>query len=164
MARSQLTFYFLCIIAKQYVHIIISQLMSTKHYTPDQIEELLKNPYISKCSPKYITYTYACKEQALRLYETRKFSSREIWRSLGFPSYITESAIPKDSIKAWKKIVSEQWFIWLKESRRWRKKKEKPPWWENIPENETVEYLKAKIAYLEAENQVFALIRAWKYK
>jgi hypothetical protein len=137
--------------------------MSNKHYTPDQIEELLRNPYVSKCSPKYITYTYECKEQALRFYETRRLSSREIWRSLGFPSYITESAIPKDSIKAWRKIEAEQWLIWLREWKKWRKKKAESPW-DNPPMRETVEYLKAKIAYLEAENEAFALIRAWKYK
>ncbi len=138
--------------------------MSNKNYTLDQIEELLRNPYVYKCSPKYISYTYECKDQVLRLYETRRHSSREIFRSLGFPSYITESSLPKDSIKAWRKIVSEQWLVWLREWKRWRKKKEKTLWWDNILENETVEYLKAKIAYLEAENEVFRLIRAWKYK
>ena len=137
--------------------------MSNKNYTPDQIEELLRNPYVTKCSPKYISYTYECKDQVLRLYETRRFSSRDIFRSLGFPAYITESTIPKDNIKAWRKIVSEQWLIWLREWKRWRKKKVESLW-DNSPITETVEYLKAKIAYLEAENEVFRLIRAWKYK
>ncbi len=30
--------------------------MSNKHYTPDQMQELLESQYVSKCSSKYITY------------------------------------------------------------------------------------------------------------
>ena len=79
--------------------------MSHKHYTPDQIEELLRNPYVSRCSPKYITYTYECKVQAIELSRSPYISSREIFRALGFPTYIVASTTPKDSLKAWKGIV-----------------------------------------------------------
>jgi len=82
--------------------------MSNKNYTPDQIEELLKNPYVAKCSPKYITYNYECKAKAIELSMNQYISSREIFTLLGFPSYISESNTSKDSIKAWRKIVSEQ--------------------------------------------------------
>lgn len=122
--------------------------MSNKNYTPDQIEELLRNPYIAKCSPKYITYTYECKEQALRLHETRTISSRDIFRSLGFPLYITESHIPKDSIKAWKRIVSKQWLVWLKEGKRWRKKKEKQDL-SNMSKDEYIIHLETQVASMK---------------
>jgi hypothetical protein len=79
--------------------------MSHKHYTPDQIEELTRNPYVVKCSPKYITYSYECKARAIELSNNPYISSREIFEMLGFPSYIVASTTPKDSLKAWKGIV-----------------------------------------------------------
>ena len=89
------------------IHIIIS-IMSNKHYTPDQVQELLQNPYITTCSPKYITYTYKCKVKAVELSMNQYISPREIFTILGFPTYISESDTPKDSIKAWKRIARNQ--------------------------------------------------------
>lgn len=79
--------------------------MSLKYYTPDQIRELLDNPYVSKCSSKYITYTYECKQRALELSLIPHTSAREVFATLGFPEYIITSSVPKDSLKAWKRVV-----------------------------------------------------------
>ena len=141
--------------------------MSHKEYTPEQIIELSQNPYVAKCSSKYISYTYECKEKILHLYEKEGLWSREAFLYLGFPTYIVYSTLPKNCVKTWKKIVWEQWLIWLKESKRWRKKKEKSLWWNwwswwVPPQFDELEYLRAKVAYLEEENKVFKLIRAWK--
>lgn len=138
--------------------------MSNKNYTPDQIIELTQNPYVSHCSIKSISYTYECKQKILNLYEKEWFWAREAFLSLGFPMYVIHSSLPKNCVKAWKNIVSKKWLIWLKESKRWRKKKEKSSWWNWwVPSQfDELEYLRAKVAYLEEQNKVFKLIRAWK--
>jgi len=41
--------------------------MSKREYTKEQIEELLKNPYVKDCSTKYITFTDDFKVKALGL-------------------------------------------------------------------------------------------------
>jgi hypothetical protein len=82
--------------------------MSHKHYTPDQIEELLRNPYVAKCSSKYISYTYECKVKAIELSMNQYILSREIFALLGFPLYVSESNTSKDSIKAWKRIAQNK--------------------------------------------------------
>jgi hypothetical protein len=61
-------FLFSVYIAEQYIPVIIF-IMSFKQYTPDQITELLMNPYVSTCSSKSISYTPDCKESIMELCE-----------------------------------------------------------------------------------------------
>ena len=56
--------------------------MANKIYTIKQIETLLRNPYVSSCSDKYMTLTSECRKEALRLREHEYLSPRQIFETL----------------------------------------------------------------------------------
>lgn len=131
-------------------------------YSASQIQELLAHPYISSCTSKYLSFTEEGKQKMLHLSSSQYMTPREIFRSFSFPEWILQSSLPRDSLKRWKRKVKNEWVLGLVPQRKGRKKKEKllvgigPP--------DELEYLRAKVAYLEEENKTFRLIRAWKYE
>ena len=136
--------------------------MSHKCYTSSQIEELLRHTWVLSCTEKYLRFTPQFKKDVLDLYEKEYISPKDIFRHFKLPVYITDSILPKDSLKDWKKQFQNAGISGLTWMKKWRKKKEKPPVWMSPPDH--IAYLEAQVAYLQAENQAFRLIRAWKYK
>jgi hypothetical protein len=138
--------------------------MSKKFYTEEQIALLLQNQYVAWCSPKYLTITDACKQEAIRLHEMGWISSKDIFRRLSFPGFIVDSSFPRESMKKWRKIIKLKWVSWLTSKKKGRKKKEKAKEIENRTPEEQILYLEAKIAYLEHENDFLRLLRAQRNK
>lgn len=134
--------------------------MSNTHYSSSQIQELLTYTWVLSCSEKYLRFTPDFKKSALDLYEKEYMSPRAIFRHFNFPLYITDSPLPKNVLKDWKKQFKRAGMDGLTGMKKWRKKKEKLPM--NMSPPDELEYLRAKVAYLEEENKAFALIRAWK--
>lgn len=121
--------------------------MTNIAYSKKQIKELLNNPYVEKCSEKYITYTAECKIEFLKLSKQWLFY-REIFRKLWFPSYIVNSKIPERAYNRWKKYLENWIFEWKKKSN----KKERVNF-EAMTIEEQVEYLKTENAYLKEFNK-----------
>ncbi len=129
-------------------------------YSDEQILMLSNNPYIHTCSAKYITFTPECKKEAVRLYDHEWLSPKRAFETLGFPDFMVQSTFPKDSIKRWRKIAKARWIEWLHGKKRGRKKKERSI--EDMTPKDRMEYLEAKVAYLEQENNFLRLLRAKK--
>lgn len=126
--------------------------MSKQTYTEAQIQELLSNKYVKKCTKSYITFTKECKYEVLKLSKNRYFY-RDIFAKLWFPEYITYSQVPRNALKRWQKIVREKWFRQIEESKKWRKIKEKIDI-SQMSKEEYINYLEAKVAYLEELDKV----------
>lgn len=126
--------------------------MTKQSYTDEQIQELLTNKYVEKCSKKYITFTKACKIEFLKRSQERMFY-RDIFKILWFPDYIVNSKIPERSYNRWKRNLQN----WIIESKKWRKKKNIDITTMTLQEQN--EYLKAEVAFLkELHKQVY-----WHY-
>jgi hypothetical protein len=143
--------------------------MSNKSYTTSQIQELLSHPWVISCTEKYLCFTPVFKKQAIDLSIQENLSPRRVFSRLGLPEFIVYSDLPKNALKDWKKRINTWWIEELSSKKKWRRKKENPPWsngwvWWVPPQFDELEYLRAKVAYLEEENKAFSLIRAWKYK
>ena len=82
--------------------------MTIKLYTEEQIALLLQNQYVAKCSPKHLTFTDACKQEAVRLHQAGLISSKDIFRTLLFPDFIINSYFPKETLKRWRKMEKQE--------------------------------------------------------
>ena len=113
--------------------------MARVHYSSEKMQELLNNPYVKKCSERYITFTKECKIEFLKLSGQWLFY-KDIFRVLGFPSYIVDSDIPKNSYIRWKRNL-QNWILEWKKGKPKKEQKDFDSMW-LIEQN----------AYLQAEN------------
>lgn len=124
--------------------------MTWIRYNNDQIIELLKNKYVQNCTAKNILFSKECKDESIKLLQ-QNFSTKEIFKKLWFPDYIINSSIPVKSLNRWKRTLKENWRTELK---IWRPSKEKIDF-NNMTKDEELEYLRAKVAYLEELEKMF---------
>ncbi len=116
-------------------------------YTKEEREVILQNRYVKACSEKYITFTDACKIEALSLKEWGMYS-RDIFKTLGFPEFILHSRVPIQSIKNWSMKLKTSGIAWFKETKKWRKKKEKQDL-SNMSKDEYIIYLETQVASMK---------------
>jgi transposase len=120
-------------------------------YSEEQLQQLRANPNVKRCSSKSITYAPAFKQRAVKQYYEEGLSPRQIFLNAGFDLQVLGKHKPKDCLKLWKGIYKAKGMEALASDIDQRGKnrlgKKKPKYDENDPD-----YLKAKIAYLEAEN------------
>jgi hypothetical protein len=121
--------------------------MSKKQYTTEQIDILSNNIYIKSITDKYITFTVQMKIEALKL-DSQWIYFKDIFNYLWFPNFIIDSSIPKQTMGNWKHKVKLKWFVWLVNTKKWRKIKDKIDL-DNLTKDEEINYLRAKVAYLE---------------
>ncbi len=121
--------------------------MNHVKYTKEERDELLQNKYIKTCSEKYITFTDACKIEAMALKESGIYS-RDIFKTLGFPDFILHSRVPIQSMKNWSMKLKIRWIAWFKETKKWRKKKEKQDL-SNMSKDEYITYLETQVASMK---------------
>ena len=137
--------------------------MSKKIFTKKQIEELLKNENIATCSDRSITYSKNFKIKEIRLYE-QGLTSREIFKQAGFDLKVLGKGNPKDCLRRWKRIVKKKGRGGLSEARGKegvRPKKIPVPFGvKGKSDKGKIKRLEAEIAYLKAENDFLAKLRA----
>ena len=116
-------------------------------YTKDQREELWQNKYVKNCSEKYITFTDECKIEAMTLKESWIYS-RDIFKALGFPDFILHSQVPIQSLKNWSMRLKARGILWFKETKKWRKMKEKQDL-SNMSKDDYIAYLETQVASMK---------------
>ena len=100
-----------------------------KQYNKVQIEEILNNPYVLKCSENNLTFTKECKIESVKLWNDW-YKSKEIFKKFNFPKYILDSKIPSRSVCRWNNLVKIRWEDafgimskrWTKLGFKWKKK------------------------------------------
>ena len=121
------------------------------NYSEDHLRQLRDNPNVKRCSSKSITYAPAFKQRAVKQYYEEGLSPRQIFLKAGFDLQVLGKYKPKNCLRLWKGIYKAKGLATLVSDIDPRGKnrlgKKKTKFDESDPN-----YLKAKIAYLEAEN------------
>jgi len=133
--------------------------MSKRIFTKEQIEDLTRNPNVARCSEKSITYSKNFKIKAIELHNEQGLSSSEIFRQSGFNLNVIGRKIPKECLKRWKKIYKSKGADGLSEKRGTNNPNGRPKT-KNLTDAEKIKGLEAKVAYLKAENDFLAKLRA----
>jgi len=132
--------------------------MSKRKFTVKQAARLLKNGNVTKCSDKAITYNKDFKIRAVKRYQGEGISAKQIFKEAGFDLQVIGKDTPKRCLRDWRKIFKIRGANGLLvESRgrgggRHRVKK--------LTDAKKIEWLEAKVAYLKAENDFLAKLRA----
>lgn len=132
--------------------------MNRKIFTSEQIKELSKNKNVRRCGAKSVRYKRSFKESALRRYHEEGLSAVEIFKEAGFDLNIIGIRKPNKLMHQWSRAP-------------WAKKDHGLPLQEGektdvvikrIENRREMGHLKAKVAYLEAENRFLEKLRAGK--
>ena len=132
--------------------------MSKRIFTREQIEEFLKNPNVSKCSEKAISYDKNFKVKAVRLYNEQGLNPQDIFRQAGFDLNVIGRKKPKSLMRDWNDIFRSGGESGLKTETRG--KGGGRPKIKNLTDAEKIKWLEAENAYLKSENDFLAKLRA----
>jgi len=136
--------------------------MSKRIFTPDQIDELLKNPHVVKCSEKSITYHKDFKLLVIRQYQDEGLSAIQIFKQAGFNLDIIGRKVPKDCLYDWIEIWKTKGVDGFSKEQRGITKggTNGKRSFKNLTDSEKIKELEMKVAYLKAENAFLARLRA----
>lgn len=122
--------------------------MSKTIYTNAQIKVLLANPNVERCSAKSITYSKKFKLEAVKEYYEHGLGPNAIFKKAGFDLGLLGLEKPKRCLKQWRKVYKTKGQKALLAENRGRGGGRKP----KPQKSDDQEYLKARVAYLESEN------------
>ena len=77
-------------------------------FTQEQINELLNNKNVSKCSSKSITYSKDFKLLAVKKYYEDGYSPRIIFEEAGFDIRTISRQRAKDCLSRWRRVYSKK--------------------------------------------------------
>lgn len=117
-------------------------------YSAEQVNNLLANPNVVKCSSKAVTYRKKFKTWAVKEYYDHGLGPNTIFQKAGFDLNTLGRDKPKNCLKRWRKTYKAKGETGLETESRGKNGGRKP----KNKESADIEYLQTKIAYLEAEN------------
>jgi transposase-like protein len=132
--------------------------MSKRIFTKEQIEEILSNTNVASCSDKSITYTQVFKLAAAKLYE-QGLTPSEIFRKAELDLDLVGKDQPQQCLRRWLKLVRTRGADGLVEQRGKNGRGGRPKT-RGITEADKIKRLEAEVAYLKAENDFLAKLRA----
>ncbi len=133
--------------------------MSKRIYTQDQRRELLKNPHILRCSEKSITYRVEFKIATVQSYE-QGMTAPQVFEQAGIPLALVGRDQPKNCLYLWVKRYRYHGANGLSEVRGMNARKAGRPKTKGITDKDKIQRLEAEVAYLKAENDFLAKLRA----
>ena len=136
--------------------------MNKSKFSEEQIQALRSNSNVDKCSDKAITYSKEFKIKAIKQYNEEGKTASQIFREAGFDLNVIGKHIPKVCLKCWRQTFKFKGVNGLWVEQRGRSKgggKGRP---RTRPEEvkERIKRLEAENAYLKAENDFLAKLRA----
>jgi len=117
----------------------------------------LRNENVSGCSERSITYSNDFKIKAVKLYK-QGLTSREIFKQAGFDLNTIGRDQPQSCLKRWNKTWRAKGEGGLAIETRGRTGRPKKP--KDLSDADKIKWLEAEIAYLKAENDFLAKLRA----
>jgi len=132
--------------------------MSKRIFTKEQIEELLQNKNVARCSEKSISYHKDFKILAMKKY-TEGMSASEIFKQSNFDVGTIGHNVPADRISQWLKVFKTKGIQELSVETRGRGKGGGRPKVNWSDEKEKIKYLETEVAYLKEENRFLAKLR-----
>lgn len=134
--------------------------MNRKNFTKEQIAELSKNKNVSHCGLKSVRYAKRFKLSALKQYNEDGRGAVEIFKDAGFDLAIIGRRAPHRLMNQWNTAIRpERKAEPLLRTEAMAKISAK-----RFSGGKELRTLKAKVAYLEAENDFLAQLRARKRK
>ena len=132
--------------------------MRRTKYTPDQITALSNNPNVIRCNEGTIIYSKDFKIAAVRQRLENGLTPKQIFEEAGFDLDIIGEYIPEERLQLWKNIYQTKGPEGLlSETRGKGGGRPRKQWSSDV---ERVKYLEAQVAYLKAENDFLAKLRA----
>ena len=128
--------------------------MGKRILSKEQLEVLRGNRNVASCSERSITFSKEFKLTAIDQHNKERSTPKEIFRRAGFDLDVIGRDIPKDCIKRWTRTYRLKGTTGLDTEKRGRHKDE------IMTEKERIKYLEAEVAYLKAENDFLAKLRA----
>ena len=132
--------------------------MSRSIFTREQIDEMLRNTNVSYCSERSITYTKDFKLHAINLYN-QGLTSSEIFRRAGFDLDLVGRRQPKECLSRWLKLFRTKGKDGLSDQRGKMGRGGRPRT-KGVTDGDRIQRLEAEVAYLKAENDFLAKLRA----
>jgi hypothetical protein len=132
--------------------------MGKKIFTGEQIEVLLQNKHVLRCSEKTITYHNEFKLKSVKEYNEQFLTAKEIFRNAGFDIALIGKATPMKCLERWNNIYrvrGPQGLITDRRGRGGGRLKTKA-----LTDKDRIKQLEARVAYLKAENDFLAKLRA----
>lgn len=136
--------------------------MSKRIFSSEQVNEMLKNENILRCSEKSITYHKDFKIRAVKQYQSDGLSAVQIFKDAGFNVDIIGRETPKNCLGDWCKIFKVKGIDGLSKEQRGGPGRRHSV--KNLTDKERIQELENRVAYLKAENDFLAKIRAGKRK
>lgn len=136
--------------------------MSKRRFTIDQIVELSKNVNVAKCSEKSITYGKEFKLRAVKQYQEEGYSPGMIFEEAGFDIYLIGKEVPDDSLLRWRRVYTAKGVQGLNMEARGKHRKGGRPKTRGLTDTDKIKRMAIEIAYLKAENDFLAKLRAAK--
>ena len=134
--------------------------MSKRRFNKEQINKLLKNKNVSKCSEKSISYAHKFKIAAVKRYNEDGLPASKIFKEAGFDLYLIGKDAPNGCLRCWRRAYAAKGESELLIETRGRGKGGGRPKTKNITEADRIKWLTAEVAYLKAENDFLAKLRA----
>jgi transposase len=134
--------------------------MSKIIYTEDQVLRLKENVNVSDCSQRSIGYSRDFKLKAIKQYNEEGLTSSEIFRQAGFDLKLIGRGKPKECLKRWNRKYQQAGLIGLQIEQRGGYRNGGGPKTKGLTEAERIKKLEAEVAYLKAENDFLARLRA----
>lgn len=128
--------------------------------TREQIDQLIINDNVTKCSSKSITCSPQFKIRAVKQYIDEGKSARQVFRDGGFNLEFFRSTFPKDTLRAWLKIYKEKGIEGLSTDNRGRTKGGSRPTMKGLTDKEKIERLELTVAYQKEKILFLAKLRA----
>lgn len=132
--------------------------MSKKRFSNEQIAALSKNANVARCSDKAITYSKDFKVRAVKRYRDEGYSAKQIFKEAGFDLDVIGKDRPKQCLRLWRRVFKVKGIKGLNVETRGRDGGR--PRTKGLTDAKKIEYLEAKVAYLKAENDFLAKLRA----
>jgi len=131
--------------------------MNRRIFTKEQINKISKNKNVKRCSSKSVMYAQSFKLKALKKYNDEGMSAAEIFKEAGFDLVVIGKRTPNKLMNQWNMALLPKRKLEMPLHRAKLKAK-------RMASGREIKHLKAKIAYLEAENDFLAQLRAQRRK
>jgi transposase-like protein len=136
--------------------------MSKRIFTQEQLKQLTDNKNTSKCSERSISYSKDFKIKAVQQYIEQGLSPREIFKQAGFDLGVIGKQKADDCLLRWKKTYRIKGQGGLSKETRGKGRGGGRPKTKYQTDKAQIKYLEAQVAYLKAENDFLAKLRASK--
>lgn len=134
--------------------------MNRRILTKEQIKKLSQNKNVSRCGSKSVRYTKEFKKTAIQQYNEEGLAAVAIFESAGFDLEVIGKRMPNKLMHQWNKVFRMRMAKLLSQEERLPMETVR----KRIISGREFRTLKAKVAYLTAENDFLAELRARKRK